>query len=119
MSAAGFTQLKVWQKAHQVALIIYRLTERLPADERFGLTSQMRRAAVSVAANIAEGYASRGTKNGAYFFATAKTSAEELKYYLILTKDLGYLPVDDLPEGPLDEVCAMLFRLWESASPPL
>jgi four helix bundle protein len=116
MSAAGFTQLRVWQKAHQVTLVVYKIIGRMPVDERFGLTSQMRRAAVSVAANIAEGYASRGG-NRARFFGIAKTSAEELKYYLILTKDLGYLTGASLPEGPLDEVCAMLYRLRENAVP--
>jgi four helix bundle protein len=113
----GFRQLKVWQKAVQVSLDVYHATKRLPADERFGLTSQMRRAAASVGANIAEGYASRGPRNRARFFAMAKTSAEELRHYIILTQMLGLLSPRDLSEAPLDEVCAMLYRLWESNCP--
>jgi four helix bundle protein len=101
-----------------LSLDVYYATKRLPADERFGLTSQMRRAAVSVGANIAEGYASRGPKNRAPFFAMSKTSAEELRHYVILTQMLGFLSPPDLPEGPVDEVCAMLYRLWEANCPP-
>lgn len=117
IAPTGFRQLKVWQKAVQLSLDVYHATRRLPADERFGLTSQMRRAAVSVGANIAEGYASRGPKNRARFFAMSKTSAEELRHYVILTQKLGYLSPSDLPERAVDEVCAMLYRLWEVNCP--
>ena len=114
----GFRQLKVWQKAIQLSLDVYHATKRLPVDERFGLTSQMRRAVASVGANIAEGYASRGPRNRARFFAMSKTSAEELRHYIILTHMLGFLTPQELPEGPVDEVCAMLYRLWEANCPP-
>jgi four helix bundle protein len=115
MSITRFTQLKVWEKAHHLTLAIYRQTAGFPADERFGLTSQMRRAAVSVPANIAEGFARSTSPDRARFYGMARSSAEELKYYLILGKDLGY-PATWGPLGAsLDEVCAMLFRLWEGA----
>jgi four helix bundle protein len=85
-----FTQLYVWQKAHELALETYRLTSVFPKQEVFGLTSQMRRAAVSVSANIAEGFkrASRGDQNRFYNIAAA--SLEELRAELLLARDLGY-----------------------------
>jgi len=88
--ARSFRDLVVWQKAHQFVLAIYQLTKGFPADERFGLTSQVRRAAVSVAANIAEGFSKRGKSDKARFFNIAQGSLEEVHYYLILGTDLGY-----------------------------
>ncbi len=94
--ARSFRDLVVWQKAHQFVLAIYRLTKELPADERFGLTSQIRRAAVSVAANIAEGFSKRGKPGKARFFNIAQGSLEEVHYYLILGSDLGYADCNQL-----------------------
>jgi four helix bundle protein len=88
--ARSFKDLIAWQKAHQFVLEIYRFTKGFPADERFGLTSQIRRAAVSVPANIAEGFPKRGSNDKARFFNIAQGSLEEVHYYLILAKDLGY-----------------------------
>jgi four helix bundle protein len=85
-----FEDLKVWQKAHQLTLDIYRMTGNFPGEERFGLVSQMRRAAVSVPANIAEGFKKRSVKDKANFYNIAQGSLEELRYYLILARDLGY-----------------------------
>ena len=116
MKVAGFRQLIVWQKAHEVTKKVFRITKKLPIEERFGLLCQMRRAAASIPANIAEGYASAG-KNRARFYGIAKTSAEELRYYFILTTELEYLSTAEVPEGTLDEVCAMLFRLRQNAVP--
>jgi four helix bundle protein len=114
---AGFRELRVWQKAIDLTEQVYRVTQALPSDERYGLTSQMRRAAVSIGANIAEGYASRGARNRARYFAMSKTSAEELRHYIILTHRLGYLSSQIIDEAPVDEVCAMLYRLWEANCP--
>lgn len=75
----------------------------------------MRRAAVSIPANIVEGYGSQG-RNRARFFSIAKTSADELRYYFHLTKDLGFLQSVDAPDGPLDEICAMLYSLRRNAA---
>lgn len=86
-----FHDLVVWQKAHQFALATYRVTKLFPAEERFGLVSQMRRAAVSIAANIAEGFIKRGKADKIHFYNIAQGSLEECKYYLVLARDLGYL----------------------------
>jgi len=88
--ARSFKELIVCQKAHQFVLEIYRYTRGFPADERFGLTSQIRRAAVSVPANIAEGFPKRSTNDKTRFFNIAQGSLEEVHYYLILANDLGY-----------------------------
>ena len=87
--AQRFQDLQVWQKAHQFVLGVYRMTKTFPADERYGLVSQMRRAAVSVPANIAEGFKRRGQADKIRFYNMAETSLEEVKYYLILSHDLG------------------------------
>jgi len=88
--ARSFKELIVWQKAHQFVLGIYRFTREFPMNERFGLTSQIRRAAVSIPANIAEGFPKRGTNDKVRFLNIAQGSLEEVHYYLILAKDLGY-----------------------------
>lgn len=88
--ARTFQDLIVWQKAHQFVLSVYRLTEGFPRHEMYGLTSQLRRAAVSIAANIAEGFKKRGKRDKARFLNIAQGSLEECRYYLILTNDLGY-----------------------------
>jgi len=86
-----FRELMVWQHAHALVLAVYRATGRFPDSERYGLVSQMRRAAVSVAANIVEGHKRRGQKEFLNFLEMADGSLEELKYYLLLTQELGYL----------------------------
>jgi four helix bundle protein len=88
--AQRFEDLIVWQKAHRFVLEVYRLTKSFPYDERFGLTSQFRRAAVSIAANIAEGFKKRGKLDKVRFMNIAQGSLEECRYYLLLTRDLGY-----------------------------
>jgi four helix bundle protein len=109
---ARFEDLEVWRKAHALVLLIYKATGVFPAEERFGLVSQMRRAAVSVAANIAEGAKKRTARDQFNFYNIAQGSLEELRYYLILTRDLGYPAerLDDL-NADLDEVGRMLYAL--------
>ena len=85
-----FRDLIAWQKAHALVLSIYKITKKFPEDERFGLTIQMRRAAVSVAANLAEGFKRRGEKGKVQSYNISQGSLEEVRYYLILTHDLGY-----------------------------
>jgi four helix bundle protein len=106
-----FTDLLVWQKSHQLALDIYKITRSFPAEERFGLISQMRRSAVSIPANIAEGFGKKGLRDKLNFYNIAQGSAEELKYYLILAKDLGYLADNDKFNRSLMEVVRMLSGL--------
>jgi four helix bundle protein len=88
--ARTFKDLLVWQRAHQLALAVYKLTSTFPKHEMFGLTCQMQRAAVSVAANIAEGFKRRGPADKARLLNIAQGSLEESRYYLILAQDLGY-----------------------------
>lgn len=107
-----FRELTVWQQAHQLVLSIYQKTADLPSHEQYGLLSQMRRAAVSVAANIVEGHKRRGRKEFLNFLEISDSSLEELKYHLLLTRDLGYLTqsvIDDLHEQA-ERVGRMLTR---------
>jgi four helix bundle protein len=88
--AKTFRDLVTWQRAHQFALSVYQLTAGFPKHELFGLTSQLRRAAVSIAANVAEGFKRRGRGDKVRFLNIAQSSLEECRYYLILSQDLGY-----------------------------
>lgn len=85
-----FTDLKVWQQAHALVLAIYPLTARFPAEERFGLMSQLRRAAASVPSNIAEGSKRTSNAEYAHYLNIAESSLAETEYHLILSRDLGY-----------------------------
>ena len=80
----------MWQKSHQFVLQIYKYTEGFPSHEIYGLVSQLRRAAVSIAANIAEGFKRRGKQDKRRFLNLSQASLEECRYYLILAKDLSY-----------------------------
>jgi four helix bundle protein len=91
--ARSFEDLIVWQKAHQFVLAIYKLSESFPAKECYGLTSQFRRSAVSIPANIAEGFKKLGLADKIRFLNIAHGSLEECRYYLILTRDLKYADV--------------------------
>ena len=88
-----FRNLKVWQKAHALTLDVYRITRNFPADEKFGLTAQLRRSCASVPANLAEGCARAGDADFARFvnIALASASASETDYHLLLSRDLTYL----------------------------
>ena len=106
-AARTFEDLVVWQKAHQFALAVYRLTRTFPRSEVYGLTSQFRRAAVSIAANIAEGFRKRGSADKVRFLNIAQGSLEESRYYLILTRDLGYGDVAEA-KAVLEETSKLL-----------
>lgn len=93
--ATTFEDLMVWQKAHQFVLAVYRMTQTFPRSETYGLSSQFRRASVSIAANIAEGFRKRGEADKLRYYNIAQGSVEECRYYLILAKDLGYSDVSD------------------------
>lgn len=110
----SFKQLTVWQKAHELVLNVYKLTSKLPNEERFGLTSQMRRAAVSIAANIAEGFKKNSKKDKINFYNIAEGSLEELRYYFILISDLNYCSKTEAPDKLAEEVSRMLSRLIQS-----
>jgi four helix bundle protein len=93
--AKSFQDLQVWQKAHQLVLDVYRMSKGFPSHEIYGLTAQLRRAAVSIPANIAEGFRKRGKADKARFLNIAQGSLEEVRYYLLLSKDLGYADVTE------------------------
>ena len=105
--AQRFQDLIVWQKAHQFVLSVYRLSNTFPKVEKYGLTSQFRRAAVSIAANISEGFKKKTKAEKKRFFNIAQGSLEECRYYLILIKDLGYGDIKDLNKD-LEEVSRLL-----------
>jgi len=90
MASRTFEDVEVWQVAHKWVLAIYRYSEGFPKHELFGLSSQLRRAAVSVPANIAEGFKKLGKNDKLRFYNIAQGSLEECRYYLILANDLGY-----------------------------
>ena len=108
-----FTDLQVWQKGHALALKLYTLSQSFPADERFGLTSQLRRAVVSVAANIAEGSKRRTRQEYARFLNMAEGSIAEVEYLLILARDLNYLTNTSAGQSidEAEEVARMLHGL--------
>jgi four helix bundle protein len=105
--AKSFEDLVVWRKAHEFVLGVYGLTKTFPKEETYRLTSQLRRAAVSIAANIAEGFRKRGKADKARFMNTAEGSVDECLYYLILVRDLGYGGTVSLVRT-LDEVSRLL-----------
>jgi four helix bundle protein len=105
--ARTFRDLLIWQKAHYLVLRVYKETDRFPQDERFGLTRQLRRSAVSVPANIAEGFVKRGIADKLRYLNIAQGSLEESRYYLILASDLGIADLTALEEQA-DECSRMI-----------
>ena len=105
--AKTFKDLVVWQKGHRFVLTTYSLTASFPRSEIYCLTSQMRRAAISIPANIAEGFKKRGLSDKMRFLNVAQGSLEECRYYLILVQDLGYGATAHL-ETLLEEVSKLL-----------
>src|SRR6516164_5438445 len=105
--ARTFQDLLVWRKAHQLVLVVYSFTKTFPKEETYGLALQMRRAAVSVPANIAEGFRRRGKPDKARYMNMAEGSVEECRYFLILAQDLGYGDAQKL-SAALEEVSRLL-----------
>ena len=94
----GFQRVIAWQRAHDFVLKVYRVTRSFPDDERFGLTSQFRRAAMSIEANIAEGYKKLSKADKLRFLNISQGSMEECRDYIILSYDLGYVNEQDNTE---------------------
>ena len=111
MAISRFEELEVWQVSHALTLAVFRMVRAFPDDERFCLSIQMRRAAMSIPANIAEGFGRHGRKDQVRFFNYSRGSAEELKYYLILACDLGYLRDPKPLRESLESICRMLHRM--------
>jgi len=114
-----FTDLKVWQRSHALTLEIYRLTQVLPTQEKYGLVSQLRRAAVSVPTNIAEGSKREGSQDFARFLNIAEGSLVETEYLIMLCRDLGYLAAESVIPvlDEIREVAAMLHYLRIKVEP--
>ena len=112
----SYRDLEVWNRAHAVVLQIYNLTNPFPRSEQFGIVSQLRRAAYSIPANIAEGFGRRSTKELLQFISFANGSLEELRYFLLLSRDLRYLSPVDLSnlEKELKAIAQMLEALARS-----
>jgi four helix bundle protein len=91
----NFEDLEIWQEAHSLTLKIYKMTKKFPQSELYGLTSQLRRSAASVAANIVEGHSRNTTKEFIKYLFNARASVAETEYHLILAKDLGYVNQND------------------------
>jgi len=112
--------LDVFKRAHQLTLNVYKMSATLPADEKFGLVSQMKRAAASICTNLMEG--SYRLNRGEYrqYVGIARGSSGELKYHFLLAKDLGYIPENDYLKYrvELDEISKMLKGLANSLSSP-
>jgi len=111
--AKSFQELTVWQKAHAFVLQVYAATRRFPKAELYGLSSQLRRAAVSVPANIAEGFRRQSKQDKGRFLNISEGSLEECRYYLILAHDLGLL--DKTPLWELTEEVGRLLNAYRSA----
>lgn len=105
--ARSFEDLQVWQKAHAMVLEIYKITQAFPKEGVYGLTAQFRRAAISVPSNIAEGFVKRGVADKLRFYNLSQGSLEECRYYVILSRDLGFRSSKALSEL-VDEVSRML-----------
>jgi four helix bundle protein len=105
--AKTFKDLIVWQKAYGLVLSIYKLTLSLPKEELYGVTSQIRRAVISIPANIAEGFTRKTTTEKLRFFNISQGSLEEVRYYLILIEDLNYAKTNDA-NNQLEEVSKLL-----------
>ncbi len=99
--AKSFKDLVVWQKAHLLVLGVYNVTKGFPKEELFALTSQLRRSAVSVAANIAEGFKKKSSADKLRFLNISQGSLSETEYYLLLAQDLKYSKMDQL----MDQAC--------------
>ena len=117
----GFRDLKVWEKAHQLVKGLYQATGHFPTEEKFGLTAQMRRAAVSIPANIAEGCGRGSDRDMARFLQMSMGSASELEYELLLAHELGLLDSQSLQElaertTEVKRMLASLIRRLESGA---
>ena len=116
MKVNGFEDLLVWKKAHALTLAVYQETKSFPREEQYGLVSQLRRAVVSIPANIAEGYKRRSRKDYARFVNISHGSLEECKYYFILSRDLFYFLTQTAERliADADEVGRMLYGLHKA-----
>lgn len=112
MATRSFKELIVWQKAHSFVLNVYKFAQSFPKDEMYGLTSQFKRAAVSIAGNIAEGYAKKSLADKLKFFNISQGSLEECEYYIVLSRDLKFISKEQ--EKVLDSLSDEIGKLLQS-----
>ena len=115
MTSQTFRDLRVWKKAHELVLEIYKLTDGFPKQEMYSLTSQLRRSAVSIPANIAEGHKKSGLADKVRLLSIAQGSLEETRYYLILAQDLAYGNTLEM-ESKIDDIGRMLYGYSKTIS---
>lgn len=115
-----FHKLKVWEKSHRLAVLVYRITKDFPKEELYGLTCQIRRSAMSIPTNIAEGCGREGATELARFLQIAMGSSSELEYQLLLSRDLGFLSseVYSSLQADLEEIKQMLSSLIQKVRHP-
>ena len=111
----SFLDLIVWQKSHSLTLDIYQITNKFPSVEKYGVISQLRRAAYSVPSNIVEGHTRNSTKEFVHFLSIAQGSLNELKYFLILSRDLNFIDLNEYNNSNIkaDEISKMLYMMKE------
>jgi four helix bundle protein len=110
----NYKDLRVWEEAHRLTLTVYKTTQAFPKDERFGLTSQIRRSSVSIAANLAEGCGRRSDGEMGRFVQIAMGSGAELSYHLLLAKDLGF--VNEVQRAELNTSLERVLRMLSALS---
>lgn len=112
----NFKKLKVWQKSVEFAVFVYSCTKKFPTEEKYGLSSQINRCAVSIASNIAEGCGRNSEKEFSHFLAISKGSSYELETQLIIANKIGILPNEDFAKSTLEinEIQKMIFALNKS-----
>jgi four helix bundle protein len=115
----GFKDLKVWRKAHEMTVAVYQVTRTFPREEVYGLTSQLRRSAASIGANIGDGCGRRSDGEMARFLQISRGSASEIEYHVLLARDLGYLGESEFRRLSLqaDELQRMLTALIQRFRP--
>ena len=113
MIIKSFTEITAWQKSHELALKVYKLSQSYPRMEVFGLTSQTRRCCVSIPSNIAEGFKRRSKQDSIHFYNISQGSLEELKYQLFLARDLHYITNEEYTQVfELAEEVGRLINGW-------
>ena len=117
MAKSYWKDLKVWQKSHSLALSIYKATVGFPKEEIYGLTSQVRRSAVSVATNIVEGHSRKTTKDFIHFLYNSRGSLEETRYLILLAQELTFLSADEY--DALEEQASEVSRMLNAMIPAL
>ena len=113
MPIKDFKEIFVWKKSHELTLLVYQLTKKYPKDELFALVNQTRRAVVSIPSNIVEGFKRKGKQDDWHFCNIAQASLEEVRYQLLLARDLGYISEDDFNKADqLALEVGKLMHLW-------